>query len=83
MEENRFIPSSALQKATFEAIKAKLQNIHTHFIPKGDPLLLELADMICLLSAQFAFLGEISQRDPVEERKVKRDSKPRPPTILS
>jgi hypothetical protein len=62
MKENGFTPSSALQKATFEAIKAKLQNIHTYYSSKGDPLLLELADMSCLLSAQFAFLGEISTR---------------------
>ena len=42
---------SALEVA-FESIKAMHQNLHAYYASKSDPLLLELADMILLLSAQ-------------------------------
>lgn len=49
--------SGAFQEAVFEAIKAKHQNLHALPSPQSDPLLLELADMVLLLSAQLALLS--------------------------
>jgi hypothetical protein len=45
------------QAAVFEAIKAKHRNIHAYHSKTSDPVLLELADMILLFSAQMALLG--------------------------
>ena len=51
MDDERFCAVQALEVA-FEAIKAMHQNLHACYASKSDPLLLELADMILLLSAQ-------------------------------
>ncbi|MCX5893203.1 MAG: hypothetical protein NTW80_09575 [Deltaproteobacteria bacterium] len=51
MDDERVLAVQALE-AAFEAIKAKHQGIHACYSTKSDPLLLELADMILLLSAQ-------------------------------
>ncbi len=54
------ISSLALQQAAFAAIKAKHQNLHASLAGKGEPLLLELADMLLLLSGQLALLAGVS-----------------------
>ena len=51
MDDERLGAGQALEVA-FEAIKAMHQNLHACYASKSDPLLLELADMILLLSAQ-------------------------------
>ena len=51
MDDERSGTVQALEVA-FEAIKAMHQNLLAYYTSKSDPLLLELADMILLLSAQ-------------------------------
>ncbi len=51
MDDERFVAVQALEVA-FKSIKAMHQNLHAYYASKSDPLLLELADMILLLSAQ-------------------------------
>lgn len=51
MENDRFLAHQALEEA-FEVIKAKHRGIQACHSPQNDPLLLELADMILLFSAQ-------------------------------
>lgn len=51
MDDERFLAAQAME-AAFEAIKAKHKNLHARYASKSDPLLLELADMILLFSAQ-------------------------------
>ena len=51
MDDERFLAAQALE-AAFEAIKAKHKNLHARYASTSDPLLLELADMILLFSAQ-------------------------------
>ncbi len=48
------VTAAARQEAAFEAIKAKHRNILAYFTNQDNSLLLELADMILLLSAQLA-----------------------------
>ena len=50
-------PFPALE-AAFEAIKAKHKNLHACYSTQSDPLLLELADMILLFSAQLTLAAE-------------------------
>ena len=51
-------PYPALE-AAFEAIKAKHRYLHARYSAKSDPLLLELADMILLFSAQLTLAAEV------------------------
>jgi hypothetical protein len=51
MDNDRGITHQALEKA-FEVIKAKHKGIQACHSSQSDPLLLELADMILLFSAQ-------------------------------
>ena len=73
MDSNRFPIFSPLQEVAFEAIKAKHQNIHTFFGTKGNSLILELADMILLLSAQMALLEARKSSRP-QEREAEDNS---------
>jgi hypothetical protein len=61
-------PSSVFQEVTFEVIKAKHKNIHAFFSKDGDPLLLELADMILLFSAQMAQVAGVPSLQTREPR---------------
>jgi hypothetical protein len=71
MDKARFFSaSSVFQEATFEAIKAKHKNIYAFFSKEGDPLLLELADMILLFSAQMAQGAGVPSLQP-RDRKVR------------
>jgi hypothetical protein len=54
MNPERLIESLPRQRSIFEAIKAKHGNLYKNLSPRSDPLLLELADMIFLFSAQLA-----------------------------
>ena len=76
MDDERFLAVQALE-AAFEAIKAKHRGIQARYASKSDPLLLELADMILLFSAQLTLaVGAPAKREPaLERRKVEGESK--------
>ncbi len=59
MNDNFLPNSAAFQKAVFETLKAKHKNSYALFSTKSDPFLIELADMILLLSAQIARLSGV------------------------
>jgi hypothetical protein len=64
-------------EAAFEAIKAKHKGIHARFSPQSDPLLLELADMILLFSAQLTLAAATpANREPAPKGK-KAEAKPK------
>lgn len=67
-------PISPALQAAFEAIQAKHHNFHACFATKGNSLLLELADMILLLSAQLTLLetrkGEPAQQSEADDASI-------------
>jgi hypothetical protein len=68
--DERVVETQALEVA-FEAIKAMHQNLHAYYTSKSDPLLMELADMILLLSAQLT----LAVRAPAQHHLAPADSK--------
>ena len=73
MDDERFLAAQALE-AAFEAIKAKHKNLHARYASTSDPLLLELADMILLFSAQLTLAAGApgTGKLAVESEKTKR-----------
>lgn len=71
MNPGRLIESLPMQRSIFEAIKSKHGNLYKNRSPNCDPLLLELADMIFLFSAQLAMvvgeplINKVRASDPV------------------
>ncbi len=65
MSADQLFDSQGMQLAIFAAIKAKHENLYKDHSPSSDPLLLELADMILLLSAQMAIANEDSLNNEV------------------
>ncbi len=71
MDDERLLTAQAME-AAFEAIKAKHKNLHARYASKSDPLLLELADMILLFSAQLTLAaGAPGTKLAPEEGKTK------------
>ncbi len=85
MEANRFFSSAGIQEAVFEAIKAKHKNLYASFPSSSDPLLLELADMVLLFSAQLALLCGVPMNSVLSPKieSAECDSAEQPPTFLS
>ncbi len=85
MKNERLLDIMALQEAVFEAIKAKHENLYKGLSSKSDPLLLELADMILLFSAQLALASGIpvKQQAPGTDETAESESLHRPSTLLS
>lgn len=65
MSADQLLDSQGMQLAIFAAIKAKHENLYKDHSPPSNPLLLELADMILLLSAQMAIANEDSLNSEV------------------
>jgi hypothetical protein len=82
METNRFLSSAGVQEAVFEAIKAKHKNIYAGFPTNSDPLILELADMVLLFSAQLALLCGVPMNSVLAPR-AECEAEHHPPTFLS